>query len=107
MLQMWKAIPYFSLNAGYTLVEIEEEATPLAAGPADATIAFSIILVITGCMLVLGMAMIYFISCYKCRARILQLQNNEGKVSGWNLRRLRDTIIDIELQQTEQISSEL
>lgn len=107
MLQMWKAIPYFSLNAGYTLVEIEEEATPLAAGPADATFAFAVVLVIMGCMLVLGMTMIYFISCYKCRTRILHLQNNEGKVSGWNLRRLRDTIIDIELQQTEQISREL
>jgi len=107
MLQMWKAMHFISLNAGYTLVEIEEEATPLAAGPADTTLAFAVILVIMGCMLVLGMTMIYFISCYKCRARILQLQNEEGKVSGWNLRKLRDTIIDIELQQTEQISSEL
>jgi len=106
MLRLWETTQYWALNAGYTLVEIEEEMTPLAPGPADAKFAFGIVLVIMGCMLVIGMAMIYAISCYKCRARIQQLQNG-GKVSGWNLRRLRDVIIDMELQQAEEISSDL
>ena len=107
MLRLWNATQYFALNAGYTLVEIEEEMTPLAAGPADAKFAFGVVLAIMGCMLVIGMAMIYVISCCKCRNRIQQLQNSSGKVNGWNLRRLRDTIIDMELQQTEEISSDL
>lgn len=107
MLRLWETTQYLALNAGYTLVEIEEEMTPLAASPADAKFAFGVILTIMGCMLVIGMAMIYVISCYKCRARIQQLQNNGGKVSGWNLRRLRDAIIDMELQQAEEISRDL
>ena len=107
MLQIWKTIPYLGLNAGYTLVEIEEEMTPLASGPADAKFAFGVVLVIMGCLLVLGMSVIYFISCYKCRARISQLQSNGGRAAGWNLRRLRDTIIDMELQQAEEISRDL
>lgn len=107
MLQFFQRIPCFLLSTGYTLVEIEEEATPLAPGISNTTMAFGAVLVLMGCVLTIGMALVYMGSCYKCKRRIKQLQDNQGGVRGWNLRRLRDTVTDMELQQTEQIPMDL
>lgn len=107
MSQFFQRIPCFLLSTGYTLVEIEEEATPLAPGISNTTLAFGAVFVLMGCILAVGMALVYIGSCYKCRLRIKQLQKNQGSVRGWNLRRLRDTVTDMELQQTEQIPMDL
>ncbi|MGN0431811.1 MAG: hypothetical protein ACI4EQ_05585 [Lachnospiraceae bacterium] len=84
--------------AEYNLIVIEEEQVPLAAGDALGGNRFLPVTLIGMSILLLGtLLMVYWLKCRECRVRIRQLGGN-GKLqwSSWNLKRLKETVNEME-----------
>lgn len=91
------------LSAGYTLIEIQDEPTPLALLPGSDAGYFGTLLGVMTILIVLGVLVFYFIGCIKCRKRIHQLNGGGQERLGWNLRNLRYRVAEIEMEETEQL----
>ncbi|MBQ9136137.1 MAG: hypothetical protein IJX66_08615 [Lachnospiraceae bacterium] len=87
-------------TAEYNLIVIEEEQVPLAPGDALGGNRFLPATLIGMSILLLGTVLtIYWSRCRACRVRINQLGGN-GKLqwNSWNLRKLKETVNEMEWQ---------
>ena len=85
-------------EAEYNLVIVEEETVPLAAGDMVAgNHLMPLALIMMGLVLVLTTILVYWSKCMQCRVRIRTLCNGtETSRTGWNLKRLRETVSELE-----------
>ena len=85
-------------EAEYNLVIVEEEAVPLAAGDMVAgKHLMPLARIMMGLVLVLTTILVYWSKCMQCRVRIRTLCNGtETSRTGWNLKRLRETVSELE-----------
>ena len=94
--------------AEYNLIVIEEEQVPLAAGDALGGNRFLPVTLIGMSILLLGtVLMVYWLKCRECRVRIHQLGGSEKlQWSSWNLKRLKETVNEMEWQLAEEKSTD-
>ena len=92
------------LLAGYRIIQIEEEATPLAAQAAKSVYYGDTVL---GMLLIgiLLLAIAYIILCRKYRKRIFELRENAHP--GWNCLRLRKQVSELEDRKAERIVEDI
>lgn len=88
-------------NAGYSIVQIEEEETPLYAGPGDPyyllAITAMLLLLLTACLIT------YLVLCDRYRRRIRELDAQNHTHLGWKLWKLRGIANELELQKAESL----
>ena len=99
--KMWR-------TAEYNLIVIEEEQVPLAPGDALGGNRFLPVTLIGMGILLLGtVIMLYWSKCRECRVRIRQLGGNEKlQWSNWNLKRLKETVNEMEWQLAGEKSTD-
>jgi len=107
MFGIWGGVIAVILNGGYTLIEIEEEPVPLAALPEAGDGYFKTVVAVMIIMMLVWMAVLYFLNCYKCRTRIRQLTHDSEVYLGWRLTRLRETVEELELQEAEELVDDM
>uniref|UniRef100_UPI0040560C3F hypothetical protein n=1 Tax=Acetatifactor sp. TaxID=1872090 RepID=UPI0040560C3F len=103
MFKGWCGLVAVALNGGYTLIEIEEEPVPLGVFEETGAGYFTTVLAVMILILIVLMIVFYFMNCYKCKMRIKQLQHDQNVYHGWNLGRLRETVEELELQETDAL----
>lgn len=81
----------------YQLIVIESEQVPLAAGPVMAANNFWLLLIVAFAVVVLLSVWIYLTRCRGYRKRIMELDSGGGEYLGWNVRRLEQTVAELEL----------
>ena len=103
MLEILKGMSIIALSAEYRLIEIQEEKVPLEQLPeVNSDYSGMVIGVMILLMAVLIVAL-YFFVCHKYRARIRQLRHTDEVYQGWNLRCLKETVMEMEQQEAERI----
>lgn len=107
MFDIWTGIAAISPNREYTLIEIRDEQVPLGLPTHGGQQYFGIVIGVMFIMLVVGACAIYLMECYRCRSRITQLDPNKKVYCGWKLRRLRETIAELELEETKQLEKDV
>lgn len=89
---------------GYCLIQIYEEAVPLAAY-SDSRLFVGMIIAMV--LIILGLVVLsYLAGCIQCRRRITELNEERKNPGGWNLRQLKKTISDLELQKAGDLFAE-
>ncbi|MGN0403523.1 MAG: hypothetical protein ACI4HQ_14865 [Acetatifactor sp.] len=87
----------------YILTVIEDEKVPLAEGIKmefyGPTIAFMILTVI------LFMTAVYLLICNRYRKRIQKLDPDGTSYRGWRLKRLKETVLNVEMEKIEDMAS--
>lgn len=87
------------MGQGYQLIVIESESEqiPLAAGPVMAANNFWLVLIVMFAVVVLLSVWFYLTRCRGYRKRIMELDPGGGGYRGWNVRRLEQTVTELEL----------
>ena len=81
----------------YSLTVIEEEETPLADGSLfDKSRFFPVTMAVMAVLFVGMLISLYYFRCLKYRKRIRELGGERVPHSGWNLKRLKETVTEIE-----------
>lgn len=101
MLDMLGSVILIVINKGYTLVEIQDEPVPLGAFPEVGSQYSGIVAGVMMLMVLAWLAAVYLLNCFKNRSRIRQLRSEEEIYYGWNLKRLKETVVEMELQEAE------
>lgn len=92
-------------NASYRLTWIEEEEVPLLRAPKDDFYGMTI-LVMAVILILLAVAG-YILMCEKYRRRIIDLVADKKVYCGWAIWKLRDTVVDLEMQKAEWIVKDI
>lgn len=87
----------------YRIITINEERIPLADGTPMEYFGGTIAVMLF--ILVLFAGIMYILSCNKYRKRIGQLDMEGRAYKGWNLGRLKETVVEIEMDKTRDIES--
>lgn len=87
-------------SISYRIIEITDEELPLAPGPGSSY--FYPVLGAMFALLLLLLLMGYGIMCYRYRKRILELDEDKAKASGWKLWELKEMIIELEEEKAEK-----
>lgn len=85
----------------YRLITIGEEEVPLAAAPGREYYGLTVAVMLAA--LVILLTVFYIIFCGRYRRRIRELEPEGQRYQGWNLRRLKETIAEIEAEKTDNI----
>ena len=85
------------MSQDYQLIVIESEKVPLAAGPGMADSNFWFTLAVMLAVVVLLSLWFYLTRCRGYRKRIMELDPGGGGYRGWNVRRLEQTVTELEL----------
>lgn len=94
-------------DQGYTLIEIEEECIPLSGLPKSDGSYFFVTVGAMIAVILIGTLALYLFGCYGYRKRIRQLRRGQDVYCGWKLWRLRETVKELEMQEVEQIVTEM
>lgn len=89
-------------HRGYYLTEIRDEAVPLASGNSSPFYVVTVIIMIIAILLLV--LCIYLLACRKYRKRMVSLEAPKEIYHGWNLRRLRETVEELELKKAENLN---
>lgn len=95
------------LSEGYSLIVIQDERIPLSRMPEVNAEYFGMIVGVMLLMIIASIVGLYLLNCCRYRQRIRQLKEDKTVYGGWNLRRLRETAMDMELQKAEQIVNDM
>lgn len=95
------------LSKGYTLIRIEDEQVPLGLLPGDANQYFGPVAGVVIAMLLACVCAAYLMACQRYRTRIGQLDREHERYCGWTLRRLRETVEELELEETAYMEKEI
>ena len=85
------------MRQDYQLIIIENERVPLAAGPGMAGGSFWLTLAVMLAVIVLVFLCFYLMHCRSCRKRIKELDPEGREYRGWNVRKLEQTVTELEL----------
>ena len=85
------------MGQGYQLIVIENDNVLLAAGHGMADIGFWLALAVALAIVALASVCFYLTRCRGYRKRIRELDLCGGEYRGWNVRRLEDTVTELEL----------
>lgn len=87
----------------YSLVVIEEEQVALTGSMPGTSPFLPVILTVMGILFLGTLLMIYWSACRKYRIRICQLGGNPAlRWNDWNLKKLKETVSEMEWQLTEE-----
>lgn len=96
-----------ALSKGYTLIRIEDEQVPLGLLPRNANQYFGPVAGVVLAMLLVCVCAAYLMTCRRYRTRIGQLDRERKRYCGWMLRRLRETVEELELEETAYMEKEI
>lgn len=90
-------------NLSYKLIVIEDEDVPLSPDAPGGTRFFPLTLSLMAVIIVGTLVSIYYFRCRQYQKRISELsENNESTYSGWNLKRLKETILELEMEKVDE-----
>ncbi len=107
MIQKWGSLTAGFLSGGYTLIEIQEEPVPLALVPEAEGQYFGLAVELILLKVLLFAVVLYMIACQRFRARIRRLDKEGNAYRGWNLKRLRECVEELELKEADRIVDDM
>lgn len=89
-----------SVQLNYSIVTLEDEETPLAAGPGTDYLWLTLaVMVLVAVCVILA---IYLIRCSGYRKRIRELNTDGSAYLGWSFSKLKETVAELEAERVEE-----